>query len=686
VADYTLKIKIDADSQAATGALDSLSGTLRGLGDQVTKIGTLALGGIGAALGAVALVGPQVIGMASDTEEALNKVRVVFGESAGAIEEFSSTAAANLGISESAALQATGTFGNLFVTMGLGQPDAAGMSQSIVTLAADLASFNNIDPGEALEKLRAGLVGEAEPLSSLGINLKEAAVQAKAMEMGLADSGGQLSEAAKLQARYALIMEQSATAQGDFARTSNSLANQQRILKATLGDLGGEVGLAFLPAVNGVLLAITPLAQALLPQLGAALDSVRPLMEQVGAAAVTFATTFAQTGDPLAALQAALGGFPALATAFDGIVTGLQNFWTTLQPILQPVIDWVANNVQLNDVLTALGIAIATVIVPALASFVVAAAPVLAVFAALVGAVALVRTAWENDWGGIQEKAAAVWNWLTTNIPPAIETIKTVVTTVLAAIQQFWTDHGAQIMATVSAFWDMVKAAFQAAVDFLRPLIEGALTAIKNFWDAHGAQIIAIVNTLWETLKTNFDTALSVLKSIFQAFKAAFEGDWRGFGENLRAAWDTLWERIKTIVSTAIDSIKAFFQNTDWSAVGRSIIDGIVNGIKSAAGWLADAARDAAKAALDAAKGFLGISSPSKVFAGVGEQMMAGMAQGIRQATRLPELALAQSTPASVQQATPTSTQSVIIYGGVTVTGVQNAPDLLRKLWELGYA
>ena len=106
------------------------------------------------------------------------------------------------------------------------------MSEQLLRLGADLASFNNLEVGDALDKLRSGLTGEAEPLRELGVLLSEDAVQAEALASGLAESTKAITEADKVQARYNLILKQTATAQGDFARTSTGLANAQRIISA----------------------------------------------------------------------------------------------------------------------------------------------------------------------------------------------------------------------------------------------------------------------------------------------------------------------------------------------------------------------------------------------------------------------------------------------------------------------
>ena len=231
-----------AFKSAETGA-NSLGKTM----GTVIRTGALAAG---AGLGLAVVAAFKFGNAASSMNESLSKSQVVFGASAKGIEDWSKNAAKNFGQSRQEALEMAATFGNLFSAMGLGQRESAGLGTKIVELASDLASFNNIPIDEALIKLRAGLVGEAEPLRVLGVQLTEATVKAKAMQLGLADANGELSEGAKVQARYALIMEQTKNAQGDFARTADGAANSQRILSATWKDTQVTLGQIMLPLLK----------------------------------------------------------------------------------------------------------------------------------------------------------------------------------------------------------------------------------------------------------------------------------------------------------------------------------------------------------------------------------------------------------------------------------------------------
>lgn len=187
---------------------------------------------------------------ASDLQETQSKVGVVFGDSSRDIQAWASTSAEAMGISRQQAMESAATFGNLFTALGTSRDEALKMSPALVQLAADLASFNNASPEETLLALRSGIVGEVEPLRRFGIAINAAAVESKALEMGLAATKSELTEGMKVQARYALIMEQSKTAQGDFARTSEGLANQQRTLQANFANVRAELGEKLLPVLE----------------------------------------------------------------------------------------------------------------------------------------------------------------------------------------------------------------------------------------------------------------------------------------------------------------------------------------------------------------------------------------------------------------------------------------------------
>jgi hypothetical protein len=221
---------------------------------------------------------------ASNLNETVSKIGVVFGKNGDDMLKWAQNSATAMGMSKNAALGAAGTYGNLFVSMGMGTEKAADMSKGIVGLAGDLASFNNLSPEEVLEKLRSGLTGETEPLKSLGININEATLKAKAMEMGLWDGKGALDAGAKAQASYAIMLEQTTTAQGDFARTADGLANKQRIASAKMEDAQARLGNIFMKVASVALPIFSDALTSVMDVVSGATEALSPLVDQYGPA------------------------------------------------------------------------------------------------------------------------------------------------------------------------------------------------------------------------------------------------------------------------------------------------------------------------------------------------------------------------------------------------------------------
>jgi hypothetical protein len=261
-----LLIQLVADvSQLKTGLAQAQS-AIKGVDDNVKKSSTGMsnfvgnLKKVGAALGTtfaasqVAAFAKESIMAASNMAESLSKVQVVFGEGAAEVEAFGKSAAQNLGISNQAALEAAGTYGNLFQAFGLGQAESQKMSTSLVQLAADMASFNNTSIDQAITALRSGLSGETEPLKRFGVALSEVRLKEEALRMGLIKTtSGTLPVAIKSQAAYSLILKDTALAQGDYARTADGTANTMKTLQAKMEDAKVALGDALMPAFRGLL-------------------------------------------------------------------------------------------------------------------------------------------------------------------------------------------------------------------------------------------------------------------------------------------------------------------------------------------------------------------------------------------------------------------------------------------------
>lgn len=212
----------------------------------------------------------QGITLASDLTEVQNVVDVTFGDGAAQIYAWSDAAAESFGMSSLAAQQYNGTMGAMLKSMGLTDDKVKEMSMDMVGLAGDMASFYNLDVEKAFEKIRSGISGETEPLKQLGINMSVANLEAYALSQGIETAYKKMTEAEKATLRYNYLMSVTADAQGDFARTSDSFANQQRILELQTQNLAASFGEKLLPKIND----LTGTLNENMPSIGENIDSV----------------------------------------------------------------------------------------------------------------------------------------------------------------------------------------------------------------------------------------------------------------------------------------------------------------------------------------------------------------------------------------------------------------------------
>lgn len=211
-------------------------------------------------------LGKDAIQAASDLEEVQNVVDVTFGESGAAkIETWAKNAGAQFGLTETQAKQFTSTLGAMAKSAGLSGGQIVEMSTDLAGLAADMASFYNLDFDTAFQKIRSGLSGETEPLKQLGINLSVANLNAFALSQGLDKTFEKMSQGEQTMLRYQYIMSVTADAQGDFARTSDGYANSMRKLETNVNAIKTALGQTFLGVVQEAVNGLNGFLELLLP-------------------------------------------------------------------------------------------------------------------------------------------------------------------------------------------------------------------------------------------------------------------------------------------------------------------------------------------------------------------------------------------------------------------------------------
>lgn len=255
-----LQQQIKSLQQAADGGSgDSGGGVLSGFLSQLDVIGDIASGqflanmavnGINSIIDGVTGSIDESIGLASDLVETQNVVDVTFEDSASTINKWAQEALNAYGITETKAKQYSSTLGAMLKSMGIADDQVLQMSMDMAGLAADMASFYNLDHDTAFEKIRSGISGENEPLKALGINMSVANLNAFALEKGMNKAFDKMSQAEQATLRYQYLLEATKDAQGDFARTGDSFSNEMRKLQTNLDRIKTEFGKGLLGVVT----------------------------------------------------------------------------------------------------------------------------------------------------------------------------------------------------------------------------------------------------------------------------------------------------------------------------------------------------------------------------------------------------------------------------------------------------
>ena len=259
------------DTRMDTGGfgkgVKSMKNQVNGLTSAVNKLGVA----IGAAFAVKKLIqfGKEAVELGSDLQEVQNVVDVTFTTMSDKVNEFAQGAAEAAGLSETMAKKYVGTFGAMAKAFGFAEGEAFNMSTSLTQLAGDVASFYNITQDEAYTKLKSVFTGETETLKDLGVVMTQNSLDSYAMAEGYGKTTKQMSEQEKVALRYSFVLDQLSAAQGDFARTSDSWANQTRLLKLNLESIMATFGQGLinfftplLKLINTVLSKVATLANS----------------------------------------------------------------------------------------------------------------------------------------------------------------------------------------------------------------------------------------------------------------------------------------------------------------------------------------------------------------------------------------------------------------------------------------
>jgi len=429
---------------------------------------------------------------AADANETVNKFNVVFGEVANQTRKWADEYAQDIGRSEYATLGWLNSFQDVLVPMGLARDQAAGLSKEMVTLAANLGSFNNVPTAQAARAMQSALVGNHEAVRMLGIQLSEAQLNLVAQREGYQKNFRDLDNLTKMQLRFQEMIRQSGDAVGDATRTAMEFNNQWLRFKGNIRDVSIAMGFSFIPSFNKGLIITNKFLEKLEES------------EKLQAATRFFAIGVAITG-----ISAAIGmvssAWPAIAAIFSiqgfaiagavmGLVLLLEDLWVGLnggEAALNPLIDFTK---KYKTEVLAVAAAITTFFAPAILSSAIPAVSAFTTSLFVKGKMALTSF------------ASGIW----TAITASFAFWKALITKAVVGVASFATSVAGAAWTAATTFVGAIGSAITATLSFTAALLANPIT-----WVVVG--IVALGAALY-TLHKNWDTVSAFLNRTWNSF------------------------------------------------------------------------------------------------------------------------------------------------------------------------
>lgn len=615
MAKHTINVSVLADTRQfrremkTLGDVSGINALKKGVGSVAGKLKDLAkwAGVASVALGGIATKA------AADLEQSQGTIDDIFKQYAGSVHKYASAAATDVGLSKNAYNELAAVISTQLKNGGTALDELSAKSNNLITLGADLAAGFGGSTRDAVEAISSALKGERDPIEKYGVSLRQAAIDAKAAELGFTKVGGALTDEASQAATLALIMEQSADMHGKFARETNTLAHQHEVLKAKLENMAATLGTYVLPALTSF---VSWVADRLDPALAALTKWIDThLVPALAALSDKF------TADILPSLKqasTALAGF--LLPKLKALATFLT---ATVLPALRDAVKWVRqHSAVILPVVAAIGGAVVayraykTVLIAAQAAQTAAsiaqgalnaalkANPIMLTVTAVAALVAALVAAYHSNetfrnavntaWTAIRGTVAGVVDWFNTYVAPTLsavwEAIKAGVGLLSDAFSLIW----GLISSTVSTAVNLIAAVFSPLTGLISGIINAVSSIISSTWRAVWSLFGSLVAGAWSIVSGILRGVAGFIAGIFNTVRALITGNWRGawnlFKSTVTTAWGNVHSAISSgtakVVSTVaqlpsmILSALGNLGNLLWNA-GASIINGFLNGIKS---------------------------------------------------------------------------------------------------------
>lgn len=487
--------EVNAHVDKAESKFSSLSDRLDKMGAKMKDVGSKMT--VGLTLPIVAAAGVSIKAF-SDLNETLNKVDVSFGEQSATVKAWAKDSIKSMGLAQQSALDATALFGDMGTGMGQTQTEAAKMSMGLTQLGADMASFKNVSFERAQTALAGIYTGETEALKGLGVVMTQTNLQEFARAKGINKSMSEMTQAELVQLRYAYVMDKTKNAQGDFARTSDGLANKTRMSGERMKELSAQLGEKLAPIMNKILEignkvldwfnGLSDKTKNIILVIVGLVAAIGPLLMILGTLIPAIAA-IGTTGLIVIAVIAAIGGaifliiqhFGGLQQTLDATKEAFNRVWAVVGPILLPAFNslkdaivndlwpalqrlWALISPVLLPTLKVLGIIIGVVIIAQIYIFINVIKIVIEVLGWVINVIVNVIkwfvSAGKAVWSfavSVKDAVVSAYNWVADKVGGIINWFKNI---------------GSSISNAIGNVKDIISAPFKAAFN-----------AVANFWN-----------------------------------------------------------------------------------------------------------------------------------------------------------------------------------------------------------
>lgn len=585
--DGSIRINTKVDTGEAKNNINSLGSTVKKLG-----------GIIASAFAITKLVqfGKSAINLASDLQEAQNVVDVAFGSMSDKANAFAQSALKNYGLAELSAKKYSSTFMSMAKGMGLATDDATNMSLALTGLVGGVSSFYNIEQDLAATKLKGIFTGESEALKDLGVVMTEANLEAYALAKGFNKSMKEMTQAEKVALRYQYVTEQLSLAQGDFSRTSDSWANQIRVLKETFNSLSSIIGeflikglTPFVQKLNDILQRLLAIAQAAksLFLVSDAAEEITDTATDAAGAQEEVTEAVEGTGEAIAGNLASFdelnvmndestGGGDA-SNVFDGLPTDedtkveigegstvspdLTNALLKIKEILEPIISLI---LTLRELVGTGLKKVFEVLSPIIEGLLALLKQLLGIFGDFAGSVKDMQSV-EEFFSGlidtVEQAATAIIETLAELIPQLVQIVTDIVVALVKAIASNIPKLVNSIVNLVKellgALTEMLPQLLEAGKQLIQSLVEGLLSeeSISAIFTAVGEIVAALVEFVVENLPVIVENAVEIVLALVQGLLEALPHLIEGVLTLIITIVETIVENLPEIISMGLEIV-----------------------------------------------------------------------------------------------------------------------------------